>query len=67
MTQWMKRNTMFLDWKNHNCQNDYTTQGNLQTQHNSYQITDDIFSQSQNRKSQDIYVDTKDPEQPKQY
>ena len=30
---------MFLDWKNQYCQNDYTTQGNLQIQCHSYQIT----------------------------
>ena len=28
---------MFLDWKNHYCQNDYTTQVNLQIQCNLYQ------------------------------
>ena len=32
-----------LDWKNQYCQNDYTTQGNLQIQSNPYQITKDIF------------------------
>ena len=25
----MERYTMFMDWKNQYCQNDYTTQGNL--------------------------------------
>ena len=40
------RYTMFLDWKNQYCQNDYTTQGNLQIQCNSYQITNDIFYRS---------------------
>ena len=34
---------MLLDWKDQICQNDYTTQGNLQTQHNPYQTTKDIF------------------------
>ena len=34
---------MFLDWKNQYFQNDYTTQGNLQTQCNPYQITNGIF------------------------
>ena len=34
---------MFLDWKNQYCQNDYTTQGNLQIQCNPYQITKDVF------------------------
>ena len=39
----MERYTMLLDWKDQICQNDYTTQGNLQTQHNPYQTTKDIF------------------------
>ena len=30
----MERNTMLLDWKNQHCQNDCTTQGNLQIQCN---------------------------------
>ena len=39
----MERNTMFLDWKNQYCENDYTTQSNLQIQCNPYQITNGIF------------------------
>ena len=39
----MERYTMFLDWKNQHCENDYTTQGNLQIQCNPYQITNGIF------------------------
>ena len=35
--------TMFLDWKNQYCENDYTTQSNLQIQPNPYQITNGIF------------------------
>ena len=35
----MGRYTMLLNWKNWYCQNDYTPQGNLQIQCNSYQIT----------------------------
>ena len=38
----MERYTMF-DWKNQYCENNYTTQSNLQTKHNPYQITHDIF------------------------
>ena len=34
---------MFLDWKNQYCENDYTTQSNLQIQCNPYQITKDMF------------------------
>ena len=39
----MERYTIFLDWKNQYCQNDYTTQSNLQNQCNPYQITNSIF------------------------
>ena len=42
MTQ-MERYTMFLDWMNQQCQNDYTNQGNLKIQCNPYQITNGIF------------------------
>ena len=42
----MERYTMFLDWKNQYCQNDYTIQGNLQIQCNLYQITNGIFHNS---------------------
>ena len=34
---------MFLDWKNQDCENDYTTQSYLQIQCNPYQITNGIF------------------------
>ena len=39
----MERYTMFLDWKNQHCENEYTTQSNLQIQCNPYQITNGIF------------------------
>ena len=39
----MERYTMFLDWKNQYCENDCTTQSNLQIQCNPYQITNGIF------------------------
>ena len=42
----MEDSTMVLDWKNQYCQNDYTTQGNLQSQCDPYQITNGIFSQN---------------------
>ena len=38
----MERYTMFLDWKNQYCQNDYATQVNPQIQCNPYQITNGI-------------------------
>ena len=39
----MERYTMFLDWKNQYCENDYHTQGNLQSQCKTYQIASGIF------------------------
>ena len=39
----MERYTMFLDWKNQYCENDSTTQSNLQIQCNPYEITNGIF------------------------
>ena len=40
----MEGYTMFLDWKNQYCQNDYTTQGNIQIQCNPYEINNGIFN-----------------------
>ena len=34
---------MFLDWKEQYCENDYTTQSNLQIQCNPNQMTNGIF------------------------
>ena len=45
----MKRYTMFLDWKNQHCENDYTTQSNLQIQCNLYQITNGIFHRTRTK------------------
>ena len=39
----MERYTIFLNWKNQYCQNDYVTQSNLQIQCSPYQITNGIF------------------------
>ena len=39
----MERYTMFLDWKNQHCENDYTTQSYLQIQCDPYQFTNVIF------------------------
>ena len=36
------RYTIFLDWKNEYCENDYTTQSNLQIQCNPHQTTNRI-------------------------
>ena len=37
--------TMFLNWKNQHCENDYTTQSNLQIQRNPYKITNGISTE----------------------
>ena len=39
----MERYTKFLHWKNRYCENDYSTQSNLQIQCNPYQITNGMF------------------------
>ena len=38
--------TTFLDSKNQYCENDYTTQNNLQIPCNPYQITNGTFAQN---------------------
>ena len=72
----MERYTMFLDWKNQHCENDYTTQSNLKIQCNRYQITNDIFqktetnktknteqtNRTQNKKFYNLHGNIKDPE-----
>ena len=45
----MERYTMFLDWKNQHCENDYTTQSNLQIQRNPYQTTTGIFHRTRTK------------------
>ena len=61
----MERHTMFVDWKNQYCQNDYTIQGSLEIQCNPCQIIMVFFTEVE-QKSQNLYGDTKDPEEPKQ-
>ena len=46
----MEKYTMFLHWKNQYCENDYTTQSNLQIQCNPYQITNGIFYRTRTKK-----------------
>ena len=58
----MERYTVSMGWKNLYCQNDYTTQGNLQIQCNPNQIINGIFHRTRTKKSQNLYGDTKDPE-----
>ena len=45
----MERYTMFLDWKNQHCENDSTTQSNLQIQCNPYQTTTGIFQRTRTK------------------
>ena len=45
----MERITMFLDWKNQHCENDSTTQSNLQIQCNPYQTTKGIFHRTRTK------------------
>ena len=53
----MERYSMFLDWKNHHCENDFTTQSNLQIQCNPYQTTNNIFHRTR-RKNFTICMET---------
>ena len=39
----MEKYTLFMDWKNQYCENEYTTKSNLQIQCNPYQATNGIF------------------------
>ena len=51
----MERYTMFLDWKNQHCENDTTTQNNLQIQCNLYQTTTGIFHRTRKKNSQFVW------------
>ena len=55
------KDTMFLDWENQYCQNEYTTEGNLQIQHNPYQITNGILHRTKMKKNLNLYEDIKNP------
>ena len=59
----MERYTMFLDWKNQYCKNEYTTECNQQIQCNPYQDFNTELEQSILK----FVWKTKDPEYPKQY
>ena len=65
-TEQMEGYTMFLDWKKQYCENDYTTQSNLQIQCNSYETTNGIFQRTRTKIFYNSYGNTKDPEEPKQ-
>ena len=40
---------MFLDWKTQYCENDYTTQSNLQIQCNPYQVTNGMLHRNRTK------------------
>ena len=52
---------MFLDWKNQHCENDSTTQSNLQIQCNPYQTTSGIFHRP-GTKNFTIYMEIQKPQ-----
>ena len=45
----MERYTMFLDWNDQHCENDYITQSNLLIQCNPYQTTNGIFHRTRTK------------------
>ena len=51
---------MLLNWKNQNCENDYTTKNNLQIQCNPYQTTNGIFHRTRT-KNFTICMETQKP------
>ena len=44
-----------MDWKNQHCENDYTTQRNLQIQCNTYQTTNGIFHRNRKKQFKNLY------------
>ena len=53
----MKTYTMFLDWKNQHCENEYTTQSNVQIQCHPYLTTNGILHRTRTKKFT-IYMET---------
>ena len=51
----MEKYNIFLDWKNQYCENDYTTQINLQIQCNPYQTTNGILHRTRKKISQFVW------------
>ena len=51
----MERYSMFLYWKNQYCENDSTTQSNLQIQWDHYQTTNGIFHRTRKKFSQFVW------------
>ena len=52
----LKKYTMFLDQKNQCCENDYTTQSNLQIQCNFYQTTNGICHRTINDRTKNFTI-----------
>ena len=46
---------MFLDWKNRHCENDYTTQSNLQIQCNPIKLPLVFFTELEQKNSQFVW------------
>ena len=46
---------MFLDWKNQHCENDYTTQSNLQIQCNPIKLPIAFFTELEQKNSQFVW------------
>ena len=57
----MERYTILVGWKNQYCQNDYTTQGNLQIRCNPDQITNDIFHKTGTKKFKFVWKHKRPP------
>ena len=53
---------MFLDWKNQYCENDHTTQSNLQIECNTYKITNEIFHRIRTKKCYNLLGNRENPE-----
>ena len=45
----MEKYTVFMDWKNQYCENEYTMQSNLQIQSNPYQATNGILHRTRTK------------------
>ena len=54
----MERCTMFLDWKSQYCENDYTTQSNLQIQCIPVKVPMAFFTELEQKKNLTICMET---------